>query len=154
MDIIELVRSVNLTEVRIVESSGIAKFPEGHVSDVEIPSEGAIDIEVRPVAWGTRLETWFRMVLTSDTSDIRVGVAVLYSRDEDLPISPELGAEFIERVSVMTAFPYLRAQAQRVAADIQVGAISIPVLRQGEFKVDREQLAQNWPLGSAPSDDQ
>ncbi|GAB2475086.1 hypothetical protein GCM10027030_06740 [Luteococcus sediminum] len=151
MDIFELVQSVTLTEVRIVETYGAAKFPGGRVTEVEAPSEGSLDIEVHPVTWHSRIETWFRMTLTSATSEMRVGVAVIYDRDSSSEISTDLGAEFIEKVSVMTAFPYLRAQAQRIAADIQVGTIAIPVLRQGDFHVDRGELAQNREAGPPPN---
>lgn len=137
MDIQSLVQAVTLTDVRTIETRGSLKLTEqgplGEWGDVSPQAD--FDMSVNPVSWGRELETWFRVTIESEQFTIVAAVAVLYTRDGDDDIDPALRTEFIERVSVMTAYPYLRALVQRLASELRIGNLTLGVLRPGEFRV-------------------
>lgn len=137
MDIRDLLESVTLADVRTIQRDGSLNLdPEtglaGLPSDVE---DGSVSIELNPVAWDERIEAWFRVVLSRQDVQIACAVAVVYTRPTDEKIPDDVRVEFLEKVAVMTAFPYLRAEIQAAAATLRVGDIILDVLKQGQFQV-------------------
>lgn len=137
MDIQTLVQSVTLTDVRTVETRGVLKVgADGRVGQLgEVAPDADFDLGVNPVSWDRELETWFRVTIDSEQFTVVATVSVLYTRDGDDVIEPPLQREFIERVSVMTAYPYLRALVQQIASELRVGNLTLGVLRAGQFRV-------------------
>lgn len=142
MDIHELLEQIELTEIRLIERSARLKVsPEpgqGLRSLAEADPEGQMSIAVLPVSWDARLETWFRLTLSNEQAEIVTAMAVVYERETDEDIPPELRKEFIERIAVMAAYPYLRSDLQHQAVDLHLGNVTLPVLRQGEFQLPEE----------------
>ena len=139
MDIRELLESVSLTDVRLIESWASLKLDpssgKGLSALGDLHPQGEIEINLNPVSWGRVIETWFRAVVTGEQFTLTAVVAVLYQRREDPPIPDLVRVEFLEKISVMAAFPYLRAQLQSLAADLRVGNLTLDILRQGQFQV-------------------
>lgn len=138
MDIFELLGSTRLIDVRSIHREASLELDpsEGNgLSELGELEPAEIAIEVNPVTWGTRIETWFRIVLESKDFHIIAAVAVLYDRESDEEIPESVRVEFVEKVAVMAAYPYLRADVQSLAADLRVGNLTLPVLQQGEFKI-------------------
>lgn len=139
MDILELVASVRLTDVRTISRESTLRVdhnPDAGLGTFgEITSAGDLEMNLNPVSWGRRIETWFRMTVESDQFRIAVAEATIYERDSDDPIPDDVRVEFLERVAVMAAYPYLRAAVQACAADLRVGNLTLDVLRQGQFQV-------------------
>lgn len=142
MDIHELLEQIELTETRLIERSARLKVSpepgEGLRSLAEADPEGQMSIAVLPISWDARLETWFRLTLSNEQAEIVTAVAVVYQRETDAEIPPELRKEFIERIAVMAAYPYLRTELQHQATDLRVGDVTLPILRQGEFQLPEE----------------
>lgn len=145
MDIQDLLTSLRLADVRTIVCSGALKLTptadNGLAKLGEIDPNGATAVNVNPVSWGQRLETWFQLTITSDQFDIQAAVAVLYDRDTSEPIPDEVRVDFIEKVAVMTAYPYLRALIQDLAAELRVGIITLAILPQGGFRLGPPQAA-------------
>lgn len=138
MDIRALVQSVSLTDVRTIEVQGSLKLEArgGKLDELgEIAPDAAMDLGVNPVSWGSELETWFRIVIESEQFKIVAAVAVIYAREAEDVIPDDVQTEFIERVSVMTAFPYLRALVQQMASELRLGDMTLGVLRPGGFRI-------------------
>lgn len=135
MDILELVGSTELEEIRCIElHAEVRPDPAPQGGEQEEPN---LEIQVNPVQSHPGIETWFRAVYTSGSYRIVAAHAVVYAREgspsEGLP--DELHREFIEKVSVMTAFPYLRASVSQLANSLGVAAPPLPMLRQGMFRM-------------------
>lgn len=145
MDIQQLLDSVKLVDIRLIERDARLKLdPSPDHGLATLPEDspaGETSIDVNPVSWGTHIETWFRMRFVNELSEIACSVAVIYEREGDEEIGQDLRYEFIERVSVMAAYPYLRAEIQHQMADLRLGSLTLGLLKQGEFKIDREQPA-------------
>lgn len=138
MDIHALVQSVSLTDVRTIEIQGSLKLQSrgGRLDGLgEIEPRADMDLRVNPASWGQVLETWFRVVIESEQFKIVAAVAVTYARETEDVIPEDVQTEFIERVSVMTAFPYLRALVQQMASELRLGDMTLGVLRPGGFRI-------------------
>ncbi len=145
----ELLEQIELTEIRLIERNARLKVsPEpsqGLRCLAEADPEGQMSIAVLPVSWDARLETWFRLTLSNEQAEIVTAVAVVYQRETDAEIPPELRTEFIERVAVMAAYPYLRTDLQHQAIDLHLGNVTLPILRQGEFQLPEDFSASPHP---------
>lgn len=139
MDIHQLLGQIRLVDVRLIErhatltldpspDRGLAALPDE-------TSRSKVHLEVNPVSWGKRIETWFRIHAENELATIRCAVAVCYERDSDDDISDEVRREFVEKVSVMAAYPYLRAEVQQQSADLRIGVLTLDLLKQGDFKL-------------------
>ncbi len=137
MDIRHLLESVTLADVRTIQRDGSLKLdPEAGLAGLPVDVEdGSVSIELNPAAWDERIEVWFRVVLSRQDVQIACAVAVVYTRPSNETIPDDVRVEFLEKVAVMTAFPYLRAEVQAAAAALRVGDITLDVLRQGQFQV-------------------
>lgn len=139
MDIRELLDSVQLTDVRMIEREGHLKLdPTPGVGLAAAPTDvdgGEISIELRPMAWGQHIEVWFRIILDREDVRITAAAATLFSRESEDEVPEDVRVEFIEKVAVMAAYPYLRADVQNMAADLRIGSVTLDLLRQGQFRV-------------------
>lgn len=142
MDIFELVQSTQLKDVlcvlaeagRVVEGEGLPE-PQG--------GDASAKIDVNAVQWGSRIEVWFMASIDTPDAHLAAAYATIYERDSDEEIPEPVQREFIERVAVMAAIPYLRETTQSLAARLRVPVPVLPVLRQGEFKLGS-------PAGASP----
>lgn len=145
MDIQQLLDQVRLVDVRLIERHAALKLdgsPDTGVTTMpEAIPQGDVSVQVNPISWGRTLETWFRMTLDSAVFRAVCAVAVVYVRDEDSHIDPALQKEFIERVSVMAAYPYLRAEIQHQVSDLRMGQLTLDLLKQGQFQLQVEDPA-------------
>ncbi len=83
------------------------------------------------------LETRVRIDITLADADISAEVAVLYRFAEELTVPEAVVTEFVERVSVMAAFPYVRESVSTTASRLGVAPPVLGMLRAGEFQVER-----------------
>lgn len=140
MDVVELVRAVELVDVRCIEFVADLKI-EAAIGLPETLPEGTpgadseVELDVNPIQWGRRIEVWFRITLENKAALLRSAYAVIYKRDSEDEIPEGVRREFIERVAIMAAVPYLRESIQQAALRIQVPAPLIPILRQGQFQL-------------------
>lgn len=138
MDIQELVDSVVLDDIRCIERTGKLELDDevGLAAWQEPSSPETLDLQVNPVSWGSRIEVWFRLAIVRPEVDIRAAYAVVYTRDDDLAIPREVQKDFLERVAAMACLPYLREAIQHIGAELQLGKLILPIVRQGELQID------------------
>lgn len=137
MDVVELLAAVRLVDVRAIQEVAELKVDgspgQGVAMIDESPADGELLMEINPVAWDTRIEIWFRAHFETHASRLVAAVATVYERDTDEDIPEETRTEFIEKVAVMAAYPYLRSALQGLAARMRLGDVTLDILRQGEF---------------------
>lgn len=140
MDIRELVADISLTDIRLIQNEAALKLdssPDAGLSALgDIVASGEIAIQLNPVSWGTSIETWFRASVENEQFALAVAFAVIYKRQSSEAIPEDVKIEFLEKVSAMAAYPYLRAQIQRVASELRIGNVLLGVLKQGQFSVE------------------
>lgn len=61
--------------------------------------------------------------------------SAVFSLDEDVSISDEAMTEFVEKVGVMTVYPYLREAISQAAAKLGLERPILKLLRPGEVRV-------------------
>ncbi len=54
----------------------------------------------------------------------------------------EVRQDFLQRVESMAVIPYLREGVQRLSAQMQVGNVTVPVIRIGEVRIDTSSQPQ------------
>lgn len=87
-------------------------------------------------------EARFKMTVTSPQADYVIDVASRYESPEPIAFSPQLAAEFIERVAVMAVFPFLREGLASSASRLEVPVPILGLLRPGQFKIElKEEVA-------------
>lgn len=139
MNIGDLLVDVRLCDVRTIHEAAELKLDpapgNGLASLDESDAHGQLTIDINPVQWGEQIEIWFRMRFETATSTIVAAVATLYEREADNEIPDETRTDFIEKVAIMAAYPYLRSALQKLAATMRMGTFTLDILRQGEFKM-------------------
>jgi len=155
MDIFELLQAATLKDVRTIERSAVLKLGEKGLAALgEIEPAGDMALDLNLVSWGSRIEVWFRVDLQSPQLQVRAAVAVVYERGSDEEIPEDVRVEFLEKVAIMAAYPYLRAEVQELAAGLRAGNVTLGVLRQGEFRVEPRveaaPLVDETPVADSP----
>lgn len=136
MDIFDLVGSVELADVSCIQFSGKRRTKSGSaLPEAGAEGEPEVSLDVNPVLWGSRLETWFRMTVDTPDARLRAAFATIYERESDEEIPLTVQREFIERVAIMAVVPYLREAVHHAATRLQVPAPILPILRQGQFSL-------------------
>ncbi len=137
MDVVELLTTVRLKDVRTLDEvaqlkadgspgQGLGTLDESH-------SESELVMEINPIVWGTRIEIWVRAWFETQAVKLVASVATVYERETDEYVPEPTRTEFIEKVAVMAAYPYLRSALQGLAATMRLGEFTLDILRQGEF---------------------
>lgn len=138
MDIVQLLQEVELRDVRLIGRDSRLKLdPRKGVSSLVVDSDedAEMSIDINAVSWGERIEVWFRIRVEDPRALVSADVAVLYDRGSEEEVPESVRVEFIEKVAVMSAYPYLRQEAQTLAADLRLGHVTLPIMRQGEFRI-------------------
>ena len=127
-----LVDALDLVEIQFVELSAIRQ-PD---RDDDFVTTTAIEVAVHrtAVAFGQR----FRLSACSQAADFVVGVQSTYRAVKPIEFARALGEEFIERVAIMAAYPYLREGLSSAAARLGVEVPLLGLLRAGQFKLDTD----------------
>lgn len=137
MDVVELLGTVRLVDVRTIQEIAELKLdatPGNGLSTLdESSTDGDLSIDINPVHWGARIEIWFRARFETPSANLVSAVAAIYERDVDDDVPEETRTDFIEKVAIMAAYPYLRVALQGLAGKMRMGTFTLDVLRQGEF---------------------
>lgn len=87
---------------------------------------------------GSENQIWFRMTIDAGDGQLVDTVSVTYTRPTDEEIPDPVQNEFVERVAIMTAFPYLREGIQALGSRLEFDPIPVlPILKQGQFRAQR-----------------
>lgn len=123
----ELVRLVELTEVRPYESSARRVDQGEPTQELRVmlaESDGAIEVRAR-------------MAVRTAEAELVADSSVVYTSQQSLDIPGQLKAEFVEKVGIMAVYPFLREAIFTGAARIQVAAPVVGLLRAGQFSVEQ-----------------
>lgn len=96
-----------------------------------------------------------RPVLTLETGAARllVDLSLIYKHSEPIQVDAAVRQEFLTRVGIMSAWPYLREGVQTQAAKIQVPPPVIGLLRAGQFDLEKDDEAgQPWDIETVKSE--
>lgn len=147
MDIVELLDAVRLADVRTIQQVAELKLDpttgQGLSALSEPDGKGELTIDINPVNWGTRIEIWFRARFDTESVTMVTAVATVYERESEDAIPEATQTDFIEKVAVMAAYPYLRSTLQGLAASMRVGNFTLDILRQGEFAMAPSEAAES-----------
>lgn len=93
-----------------------------------------------PSHWETDKELHVRVDLQAFAREatFQLDVVAVYRKKESFTASPAAGREFAERVALFAVWPYLRAELQRLCAQLSVAPLILPMIRQGEVRLTDE----------------
>lgn len=129
-DIYELVENVELVGVRFLEVSGRAK-PEPEEDD----KEPIVDIKVQEAHGTDNIGVRFRIEVDHPQAIYQVEIGLSYKTQVEYEHARAVLENFIERVAIMTAFPYLREAVSTTAAKLELDVPILGILRQGDFSL-------------------
>lgn len=126
----ELVEVAELSGVRFEELS--SRRPE---KDRERPEDTPVGMEVRHHQGPESLVVRFRMTVTHPQADYVAEVGTYFTLSEPVEFSTDIVVEFIERVAVMAAYPFLREAIATMAARLEVDVPMLGLLKAGQFQL-------------------
>lgn len=108
---------------------------DGVDSDGPAPGEPKVSLDLSARGGLGWMETRFKMVVETELAVIHSDLAVIYKFFDGAELSAEVQRDFIQKVAVMTAYPYLRESVSTSASRLGVPVPPLGVLKQGEFQV-------------------
>lgn len=129
----EILERVDLADVFFLRVSGERTDLGG---DAELTSERSTFLLLRE----TDKELHVRVNLKASTREARfqLDVVGVYRKRGPFTASSAAGREFSERVALFAVWPYLRAELQRLCAQLSVAPLILPMIRQGEVQLTDE----------------
>jgi hypothetical protein len=141
---VELLPLIELTAITTYEVRG------ARVTREEQGVSGADDLQVLVRGGDDSLETRVRMQVLTEEAELLADVGATYSFSEPLELPQEVVAEFVERVGVMAAFPYLREAIHTTATRLGVNVPVLGLLRSGSFSLNLAKQQDEDSEQSAP----
>ena len=129
-DIHEFVGNVELTGIRFLDISGRAKSDPD-----EDQTRSDVDISVQESHGPSYLQVRFRVAVENHQATYGVELALQYETEVEYEHDRAVLEDFIERVAIMSAFPYIREAVSTTAAKLELDVPILGILRQGEFKL-------------------
>lgn len=144
-DVAELVGEVELTRVVTYAVIGTR-----HEEGVEVAEAQDLRVAVRDAERG--FETRFRLSQTTPEAELVADVGAFFTLDSALKASPEAMREFVERVGIMTTFPYLRESLSTTATRLGVPVPILALLRQGQVTVELDPHSPSTAVTNSSAD--
>lgn len=133
----ELLEHTELAEIRTYALSA-----ERHDSQETEQANIAVSVRTEP-AW---LETRCRLTLATDDATLVVDRSAIFTHRAPIEASDTAIREFVERVGVMSVYPYLREGVFTLAGNLGVSAPVMALIRAGQVRLD---LTRNDPTQPA-----
>lgn len=148
MKVEELVADIELGSIRHIEVRGVlgrqsTTAPDDQEASTDVgygedPNDFDVSIDINPRSWGQVIEIWFRMTIDTGDGQLVDTVSVSYTRSTSDVISDPVRDDFVERVAIMAAFPYLREGIQALGSRLEFDPVPVlPILKQGQFTAQR-----------------
>ncbi len=77
----------------------------------------------------------FRVLVEHTQASYAIEVGTRYTTEEPVDLEPSVLRDFIEKVAIMAAFPFIREGVATTAAKLEVEVPIMGILRQGEFSL-------------------
>ncbi|WP_429388892.1 hypothetical protein [Paenarthrobacter sp. TE4293] len=94
-----------------------------------------MNIHVQEAHGPRTLDVRFRVEVENHQATYEVELALRYETEIDYDHSRAVVEDFIERVAIMSAFPYVREAVSTTAAKLELDVPILGILRQGEFRL-------------------
>lgn len=130
----DLLDHVNLEGIEVYElvARGIRRDnAEGH--------EDVVKIQAQAMNVDSTLRTRFTLTYSAVSADYKVDLAARYALTQPLQLKDEVISEFVERVGIMAAYPYLREHLFNLASRLGEPMPVLGILRQGDFRLQSEE---------------
>ncbi|WP_454700001.1 hypothetical protein [Arthrobacter humicola] len=95
----------------------------------------SVQLDLSDMTTPTELNVRCRATLTLLSSTFIVDVSAAYEFSEPCVFSPELRQEFIERVGMMSVYPFIRQNFHAMSVQIGETPILLPILRANSVKL-------------------
>lgn len=123
----EFLSRTELTEIRTY-------FLQGERAERAAAEESKLSISARgDASW---LEVLCRMALKTEDAELVVDRSAMFTHAEPLELGQETVREFIEKVGVMTVYPYLCESVFTLASNLGVSPPVMAFMRAGGIRVD------------------
>lgn len=132
-DVAELQDFVNVTEVigvHFLEVSG-KRLQENRGPDWQPVFEMSVQHRVNDETFETR----FRVAVNAQDADYVADVAVVFALAEPVEPAAAVIVEFVERIAVMAAYPFVREAVASSATRLSAEVPLLGFLRAGQFKL-------------------
>ncbi len=146
----ELVGLIELTGVRCFEIAGRRTEDEPSASpetadddgeqgptSADALADGESSLQVRETHGPDNIAVRFRLTVEAGDADYVADFGLGYSFAEPLELRPEAIQGLLERVSVMSAWPFLREAIATTAARMELTVPVLGMVRQGQFRLQR-----------------
>lgn len=130
----DLVGLAELVGVRWYEVSG--RRAEDGVPSADLPEGTTLNLAVLEHHSPEELEARFKATATGPEADFSVDFAILYRFGEDIDPSDAVVQDFLEKVAVMAAWPFLREAVATTAARMALPVPVLGLMKQGGFSLD------------------
>lgn len=135
-DVRELVSNVELIGVKYLQISGQAKPQEEEPRpETEDISSADVHFSVQESHGPAAIEVRFKVHVDHPQAQYDVELATRYASQVEYDLEQDVVRDFIEKVAVMAAFPYVREAISSMAARLELEVPILGVLRQGEFSL-------------------
>lgn len=122
----------------LLELKGIRFYEfSGRIVDQERPGVEDFNITLQQKQDPMILEVRFKLTARQPLADFVVDVATIYESTEPISFDIPVAQQFIEKVAIMAAFPFLREGLLAAAGRISVPAPLLGIMRAGNFKIDQ-----------------
>ncbi len=86
----------------------------------------------------SQMEVHLDANLATEDGEYAVHVSVTFSYDQPLDVSTEIQQEFVEKVGIMTVYPYLRETVTEAAAKLRLAIPTLGLIRAGQVHLTDE----------------
>lgn len=128
-----LLELVELADIVIYEVHGVRR---------DSADENNVVISVQERHDEKFIEPRFRMIVTDSNAQYTADVATRYVLTRPIELPRPVLREFIERVAIMAAFPFIRESIATTAARMELGVPVLGLLRAGSFTLDEGDLQE------------
>lgn len=129
LDIHDLVKGIELVGIKYRGIGGDIRVPDTALTETEV------QIDVQEQHDEEHLEVRFLAKIETQEAEYRCQVSTHYVGLDFTVYSQAVITDFIERVAVMAAFPYIREAVASTAARLELDVPMLGILRLGEFHV-------------------
>lgn len=99
----------------------------------------AVKFDLSDMTTPTELHVRCRATLSLETSTFVIDVSAAYEYSEPCEYSPEIRQEFVERVGMMSVYPFIRQNIHALSVQIGETPVLLPILRANSIKLVRQE---------------
>lgn len=140
--VIDLLTRTELTEIRTYLLHG-ERAERAESSDAQV----SISARAEPAL----LEVRCRMVVETEDADLIVDRSALFTHSEPVALGKDAVREFVEKVGVMSVYPYLREGIFTLANNLGVSPPVMALMRAGGIQLSTDPQHHQSP-GKSPED--